>query len=184
MERARAHESLYPRAMQNWSTFYEMIGGAAATLLGLLFVAVSVNAEKILGAAHAHSRLLAEQAFQNYLAVLTVTLVAFFPDITTRTFGYTVIGTTASWTIWVMVRAFRSFNSAAKGASRYDMIRRYFISMAGFIMLLYAGWEMSFAKQDDHAIVAFALLLLLISATVVSWDLLVSIAGEKFGGKG
>src|SRR5580698_8974585 len=110
--------------MQAWSTFYEMIGGAAATLLGLLFVAVSVNAEKILGAVHAHSRLLAEQAFQNYLAVLTVSLIAFYPGIQTRTYGYVVIGTTASWSIWVLVRAFRSFSSATEtGASRIRMVR-------------------------------------------------------------
>src|ERR1700761_6666439 len=123
--------------MQNWSTFYEMIGGAAATLIGLLFVAVSVNAEKILGTAHAHSRLLAKQAFQNYLAVLTITLIAFYPGITTITFGYVVIGTTASWSIWVVVRAFRSVASAAAhDSSRIRMIRRYLLSILGFLMLL------------------------------------------------
>ena len=36
--------------MQAWSSYYATIGGAAATLLGLLFVAVSVNASAALGA--------------------------------------------------------------------------------------------------------------------------------------
>jgi hypothetical protein len=170
--------------MQNWSTFYEMIGGAAATLLGLLFVAVSVNIEKILGAAHAHSHMLAEQAFQNYLAVLTISLIAFYPGISTTSFGYVVIGTTATWSIWVVVRAFRSVSSAAaKGSSRIRMARRYILPFTGFVMLLYAGWEMAFLKRDDHSNVAMALLLLLISATVVSWDLLISMAGKEFSAK-
>lgn len=170
--------------MQNWSTFYEMIGGAAATLLGLLFVAVSVNAEKILGLAHTHSRLLAEQAFQNYLAVLTITLIAFYPGITTRSFGYVVLGTTVSWSIWVVVRAFRSLSSAAaKDASYIERLRRYILSFVGFVMLLYAGLDMSFAKHDDHSNVAMALLMLLISATVVSWELLIRMAGKESGGK-
>ncbi len=41
--------------MQSWQQFYEMIGGAGATLLGLLFVSVSLNAEQILGPTHKHS---------------------------------------------------------------------------------------------------------------------------------
>ncbi len=167
--------------MQAWSTFYEMIGGAAATLLGLLFVAVSVNSEKILGVAHAHSRLLAEQAFQNYFAVLTISLIAFMPGISPTSFGYTVIGMTTAWAIWVVVRAFKSIASAARGMLRITMFRRYLLSFAGFATLLYAGWDMAVRKADDHTNIAVGLLLLLISATLVSWELLVSMAGVKFG---
>jgi hypothetical protein len=49
--------------MQIWSGFYTVIAGAAATLLGLLFVAVSINATAILNEADGNSRRLAEQAF-------------------------------------------------------------------------------------------------------------------------
>jgi hypothetical protein len=170
--------------MQGWSTFYEMVGGAGATLLGLLFVAVSVNIEKILGDAHAHSRLLAEQAFQNYFAVLTISLIAFLPGISQTSFGYVVIGMTTAWAIWVVLRVFKSISVAVKGASRIKMFRRYLLSLAGFATLLYGGWNMAFAKTDDHANVAIGLLLLLISATIVSWELLVAMAGEKFGIRG
>jgi hypothetical protein len=61
------------------------------------------------------------------------------------------------------------------------MFRRYLLSLAGFATLLYGGLNMSFAKADDHANVAIGLLLLLISATIVSWELLVAMAGAKFG---
>jgi hypothetical protein len=167
--------------MQNWSTFYEMIGGAAATLLGLLFVAVSVNIEKIIGDAHMHSRLLAEQAFQNYFAVLTISLIAFLPGISQRSYGYVVIAMTAAWAVWVVLRVLKSVSAVVEGTSRIRMFRRYLLSLAGFATLLYGGWNMSFAKADDHANVAIGLLLLLISATIVSWELLVAMAGAKFG---
>jgi hypothetical protein len=165
--------------MQNWFTFYEMIGGAAATLIGLLFVAVSVNAEKILGEAHTHSRLLAEQAFQNYLAVLIVTLFAFLPHMSLNSFGSIVIGATAAWGVWVLVRVFKSLSASAQGTSRVRMFRRYLLTLVGFAMLVYGGWNMAFRKADDHTNVAIGLLMLLISATIVSWELLVSITGEK-----
>lgn len=167
--------------MQNWTTFYEMIGGAAATLLGLLFVSVSVNLEKILGDAHAHSRLLAEQAFQNYFAVLTISLIAFMPGISQMNFGYVVIGMTTAWAIWVVLRVLKSVSAAVEGPSRVRMFRRYLLSLAGFAILIYGGWTLSFGKSDDRSIVAAGLLLLLISATIVSWELLVAMAAEKFG---
>jgi hypothetical protein len=169
--------------MQGWSNFYELIGGAAATLIGLLFVAVSVNADKILGEAHAHSRLLAEQAFQNYLAVLIITLIAFFPGISLRSFGYSVIGATLVWSAWIVTRIYLTASTAAASVSRLRTLRLYFGSFMGFVTLLYAGWQISFGKIDDHDDVAAGLLLLLISATLVSWELLISIASDKRGVK-
>lgn len=167
--------------MPGWSTFFELVGGAAATLLGLLFVAVSVNTDKILGDAHAHSRLLAEQAFQNYFAVLTIALIAFLPTITPATFGYIVMGMTVSWGMWVVIRVFKTVAASIKGTSRIRMFQRYLLSFAGFAMLLYGGWDVGFNHADDRNNVAIGLLMLLISATIVSWELLVSLSGKKFG---
>ena len=56
--------------MQAWSQFYAAIAAASAALLGLLYVAVSINAAAALGPDQPVSQRLAEQAFQNYLAVL------------------------------------------------------------------------------------------------------------------
>lgn len=90
--------------MQSWSQFYATIGAAAAALLGLLFVAVSINAPAALGRDQVASRRLTEQAFQNYLAVMMVALLALFPDISTRTFGIVSVTATASWSLWVVIR--------------------------------------------------------------------------------
>ena len=46
--------------MQAWTAFYTVIGGASAALLGLLFIAVSVNAVAAMGPGQEHSRRLAE----------------------------------------------------------------------------------------------------------------------------
>src|SRR5271168_5478418 len=94
--------------MQAWFNFYGVIGATAATLMGLLFVALSMNAVAALGRGPQGSRRLAEQAFENYLAVLMVSLLALFPDMTPTTFGRTVLLVIASWTVWVGVRLYQA----------------------------------------------------------------------------
>jgi hypothetical protein len=36
----------FPELIKEWETFYLMVGTAAATLIGLLFVAVSIHAKR------------------------------------------------------------------------------------------------------------------------------------------
>ena len=90
--------------MQAWAEFYTATAAASAALLGLLFVVVSINAPAALGPEQAVSRRLTEQAFQNYLAVLMVSLLALFADIRTPVFGGVTLASTAMWSIWVFIR--------------------------------------------------------------------------------
>jgi hypothetical protein len=163
--------------MSAWQSFFEMTGGAAGTLLGLLFVSASVNAKAILSDAHRHSRRLAEQAFQNYLVILMVSLGAVVPRPSIWGFGYFILGTTVLWAIWVVVRVVSTLRDERAGGSRYQMVRRYIASTIGFGMLVYSGLAISFAHEDLLEYTAIGVLLLLISATVVSWELLLAIAG-------
>jgi hypothetical protein len=166
--------------MQPWINFYDMIGGAAATLMGLLFVSVSVNALTIMGAGHKHSKRLAEQAFQNYLAVLVISLIALIAGISAPSYGYSILGATASWSFWVLLRVYLSLSEPGVHESRIWLFRRYLASLAGFGLLVYSGIQMVRGKGYYAQDVAIALLVLLISATVQSWRLLISIAEEKY----
>src|SRR5580698_10174066 len=80
-------ESCGRDTMNAWHEFYDVVAGVAATLLGLLFVSVSLNAEAILGSGNKHSKRLAEQAFQNYLGVLVIALLVLIPGISEKDFG-------------------------------------------------------------------------------------------------
>ncbi len=165
--------------MQGWNSYYEMAGGASATLLGLLFVSVSVRAEKIFASGNEHSKRLAEQAFQNYLAVLIISLVALLPDLTVPTFGYVLIGTTAIWSFWVVARAVFALSTPSGHEPRLRMFRRYITSLIGFAMLVYSGVQIMLGRGVPGDSVAIALLLLVVAATAVSWQLLIAVAKEK-----
>lgn len=164
--------------MQGWRDFYEIVAGASATLLGLLFVSVSINAAAILGEQHGYSRRLAEQAFQNYLCVLVVSLMVFYPGINSVIFGNVVFWTAGIWGSWSAVRAFQTFRNPPPNQSLLRRLRRYSPSLLGFALLIYSCVLM-IVRRDGSGFAAAGVLLLLLSATIVSWDLLIQIGEQR-----
>lgn len=165
--------------MQTWFQFYAVIGGAAAALLGLLFVAVSINAAAALSEGHERSRRLAEQAYQNYLTVMLVSLIALFPGMNTATFGLVIVSLSGVRTIWVLVRLYFSLAAPTDDDSRLYALRRHLSSLVGFTMLMVTAFRMAMKYGDDQNLFASANIILLFSATEVSWELLTRIAKAR-----
>jgi hypothetical protein len=165
--------------MQGWVEFYSTIGGFAATLLGLLFVAVSLNAPVILSEAHVHSKRLAEQALQNYLAVMTVSLLAIFPTMSVQSFGFVTLSVMAVRGVWVLVRLYLTVRERHSQSSYLQTLRRQFASFVGFGLLIFSAVKMAFNSGDTRDTLAAALIVLLFSATTVAWELLLTIAKIK-----
>jgi hypothetical protein len=167
--------------MQGWFDFYAVIGAAAATLTGLLFVATSMNAVAALSRGPEGSRRLVEQAFENYLAVLMVSLLALFPDMTPTTFGRTTLMVIASWTVWVVVRLYQAAAEPSIHETRLVAIRRQIATLIGFGMLIYSAVRMGLDGSDTRDTLAAANIVLLFSATEKAWGLLNRIAKVKPG---
>jgi hypothetical protein len=158
--------------MQPWTQFYATIATAAAALLGLLFVVVSINVSVALGPEGAVSRRLTEQAFQNYLAVMMVAFLALFPGISTTTFGMVTLITTAGWSAWVVVRLYQTLAFHIRQRSWIYSLRRHVASLIGFGILLASAFRMALNWGDAYNLLAASTLVLLFSATAVSWELL------------
>lgn len=165
--------------MESWAAFYEATAAAAATLLGLLFVAVSVHVRAILNAEYANLRRLAEQAFQNYLAVLVLSLLALIPRIATQQFGFSVLWGIGVWSVWGIVRVLRALRTTHEQVSRRATLLRYAASLAGFAILSYAGVDMALGRSGYQPWIASGAILLLITATAVCWQLLIRLADVK-----
>jgi hypothetical protein len=167
----------YRRRMQPWFQFYTALAAGAATLLGLLFVSVSMNAAMILGPSQDHARRLAEQAFQNYLTVLLVSLLALYPSTKISEFGPTTLGVTAISAILALVRFYLALTRPSE--SRLYAVRRHFTALLGFGLLITAAAGMTLDTGDHRSLLTTALVILLFSATTVSWELLFRIAKVK-----
>jgi len=164
--------------MQAWGLVYSVTGASAATLLGLLFVAVSIHSGAS-GSMHQNSRLLAEQAFQNYLVVMLVSLLALFPSLTLVELGYSTLGLTAARAAWAAVRMYRAAMQPYGGSSRLQSLRRQVASLIGFGLLIQGAVRMARDWGDPRTTFAIAVVVLLFSATTVAWELLLRISAEK-----
>jgi hypothetical protein len=165
---------------QAWHDYFGMLGAAAATLLGLLFVSVSINAEAILGSAHKHSMHLAEQAFHNYIATVVLSLVVFYPGISNASLGLTILSLSGLYSLRLLIRFYHAMRAPGAADSRIDAVRRYGATLAGFVTLAVGGAQMMRDNQLQP-IIAMGGLVLIVSATAISWQLLVRVAQTRYG---
>jgi hypothetical protein len=160
----------------SWAGFFSVIGSASAALLGLLFVSISINAPATLGKGQDHSRRLAEQAFQNYLAVLMVSLLALIPDMSLTTFSKVTLLITGIWVVWVFIRLYQGMMGEGSIRFRIRSLRRHVTSLIGYAMLVITALRMALTGEDERDWFAVAVIILLFSATRVCWQFLVRIA--------
>ncbi len=163
--------------MQDWAQLYAVVGAAAATLLGLLFVAVSINASKVLGSADALSRGLAEQAFRSYITTIYVSLLALFPAIPLPDFARAALAGSASSAVIAIVSLRLLGFVRTPGETRWrSLISRVLASSVGYGLLIVAEARMAFLGQNERTSLAAGVLVLLLSATLTSWELLMRLA--------
>jgi len=166
--------------IQAWRDYFGILGPAAATLLGLLFVSVSLNADIILDSTQKHSMRLAEQAFHNYITALSVCLAIFFPGVPNYDRGLVILILSGIYTVWLLIRFFHAVTTPLAIETRLRALRRYSITLLGFIALMIGGYQMLF-DEKNHILIAVGSLILLISAIAISWELLIKIAEAKYG---
>jgi hypothetical protein len=166
-----------------WAGFYTVIGTAAAALMGLLFVVISVNAPETLGPGRDMSRRLAEQAFQNYLVVLMTSLLALMPAISRTTFGAVTLMVIAAWIFWVFIRLYQVLVEPGSVATRISNLRRHLPTLIGFGLVTFAAGTMALTPQDERYMFAGGSITLLFAATAVSWQFLSAVALAEAKGK-
>jgi hypothetical protein len=70
----------FSQTVEHWQAFYMMAGTAAATLLGLLFVAISINLDLIIRDENVSLGALASETINNFVYVLFVAITFLIPN--------------------------------------------------------------------------------------------------------
>ena len=156
----------------SWSNFYPAIGGAAAALTGLLFIAVSLRPREIRGSSHMLGR--ARSAFYSFAGITLVALLA-LAGTASQWIGVAQLGVAAG-VIVISV----PFTVAARRARVWNY-RRAAVYHAGLLFVAAGGLlrAVGGSVRDHSAVLGTGTVLLLVVALSNSWQLVLSHNSES-----
>ena len=166
----------YGDTLQSWHDFYVTAGAAAATLVGLLFVGLSLHIRVVVS--HRDVRSLARATLTGFFAVTLVALVVLAPATdpkTTATWLIAVGVISLGLTVRPTLEGFRMRRPRA--LALWVLISRFGLSALCYVGIAAIG--VLFGRQDYESGLSSLLIvvvMLLVIAVRNTWDLLVTVA--------
>jgi hypothetical protein len=165
----------FSRAVAGWHDFYIMIGTAAATLVGLLFVSLSLNADVITDEANVGLRVLAAQTFANFLFVLLFAVVLLIPEQGPRGLGLP-LGCIGAYGLYLTVRRLLvARRTQTPGWGRGSVARHVGGSALCYLALLVVAVSVLLGRTAAMYWLVPVILLLIVEASLNAWGLLVQL---------
>ena len=180
-------DNAFSQSLAEWTAFYALMGGAAATLLGLLFVAVSVRLNIFHQRQVADVRDFAAFTFGTFLVAIAVAGLALAPHAHrfTLSLSLLLVSIAAFFAIAVIARLWIRLNAPATGSRPGYTAGEwqgwaYFLGMSGPYIGLIAVAVLLW-RSDPAALGWLAVVegWLLITGTVAAWVMLSHAGGAS-----
>lgn len=165
----------FAQRVQEWQLFYATIAGSSATLVGLLFVALSVNPEAASRAKDQDLRTLARQTFTTFLYIIGIALTFLVPRQVPLGVGLPLAFISIVGLRYTLADVLAARRNVSLAAQRGHPSRRGLLRIAALLMLI--AIAAAVLAWSDAAILGWMvapMLILLISASLNTWDLLVA----------
>jgi hypothetical protein len=160
-------------ALKEWHDFYVLMGTAGATLLGLLFVAVSLGAGYLTEERQAGTRTFMSPVVVHFTSVFFLSAIALFPSHQAKFFA-TLIGATAL--IGGVISTYITIQVVRSDLTNYmeDYLAYGLLPGLSYLALLAAAVSIYLERDFGLNALAGALLLLAIVNIRNAWDLLLA----------
>ncbi len=158
--------------VHEWQLFYATIMGSSATLLGLLFFAVSLNKSIISHKENLHLKKFSRQTFGLFVSVISISLTLLIPGLNPMGMGIplTCIGTAG------LIAAVRESVSHVRSGHWRGALRHYGWPCVAFGAIITASLHVIFFLDSQSLYLVMAgMIMLLISATRSTWFLLMEL---------
>ena len=171
----------FAKALQEWHDFYVLVGTAGATLVALLFVAVSLGAGFLTEQRASATRAFFSPVVIHFAAVFAISAVSLMPS-HTKTFFAGMVGACALF--GAAVSAFATVQLLRNRWTDYlqDHLAYGLLPLAGYIALLAAAWLIYRQNEMALDILAISLLILLVINIRNAWDLTLSMVRRHSSG--
>ncbi len=126
----------FAQAVQVWHDFYLMIGTAAATLVGLLFVSLSLNADALSRQVNADLRILASQTFTSFINVILFAVLFLIPSQVPLALGLPLLGIGGFGFHNTLSQFLKARKAPPRSWRRGSLARRFVIPIICFTILM------------------------------------------------
>jgi hypothetical protein len=172
----------YTTAVSGWHDFYILAGTAAATLVGLLFVGLSLHLRIVIASSEVRS--LARVTLANFGAVLFVALFMVIPE-TQSAAASQLIG---SGLVSLIVTAPSLISRLSPGrklrlqrSTRLRLLLRFGLSSVSYLGIIVAGVLLFSSLDSAFSWLVIAIVVLLVVSLRNTWDLLVTVGDVTLG---
>ena len=169
----------FSEAVQSWHDFYLMLGAAAATLAGLLFVGLSLHIRVVVS--HPDVRALARVTLTDFIVIVLIALAVLAPENDSIGLFYWMVSLGVTSLVLIARPALSGIGRSGRRAiDLRTLVVRF--GLSAFAFVAGAGTGVLFATGDYRdgliGLVPVAVLLLIV-AVRNTWDLLVTIADRS-----
>ena len=171
----------YQVLAQRWHDFYVVAGTAAATLVGLLFVGLSLHLRAVLSRSEVRS--LARVTLANFGLILFVSLFMVIPQGSSAT-SPDLIGSGVLSLVVIGPSLIAAGRSRTRTLRPYQLVLRFGSSALGYVAVIVAGALLGRGSEAAafNWLVVVIIVLLFVSLRN-SWDLLVSVGAATLDGQ-
>jgi hypothetical protein len=167
----------YQTTIQSWHDFYSITGEGAASLIGLLFVGLSLHLRMVLS--HPDVRALARVTLSNFIFTLVLALFITIPDNNSADTGWELIGLGLISFVFIAPSLTAGVRSPERAMSLPRLLLRFGVSALAFLGLAASGVVLVAGNyQAGLGALEGVTVLVLVVSLRNTWDLLVSVAAE------
>jgi len=167
---------IFGTAMEDWGNFYMLIGSTAGTLIGLIFVVVTLGIEHRQAGDSVRTRLFVTPILVNFTNLLLISLVMVGPiSSPLRALALALIGCAGLAYATNLAFTSRSKNDTEERELIWDVL----LPIAGYMLVTIAAASWALGASFANAAGAVAVVVLLITAIRNSWMTTLAIAGWK-----
>jgi hypothetical protein len=162
----------FAQAVEGWHDFYLMIGTAAATLVGLLFVSLSLNVDAITRKENADLRVLAAQTFTSFLNAVMLAVLFLIPHQEPLGLGLPLLGISGYGLYETVGRFLKTRRARLHTWGSGGVARRFVAPTLCFVALTIIAVSVLLGQTGGLYWLVPAMILLIVAASRNAWDLL------------
>ena len=173
------HFGTFAEYVDSWHEFFLLAGTAAVTLVGLLFVALSLHLDQLVEDSHAHLLGLARVTLGTYTMIMTLSLMMLAPAFSPRITGVMLIAVAVVSAAFTLRTVVRNEHHEEGGFTRKNLRRRLRLPIVGYAMTAVSGLGVLLGVPELMNWMLGVICMLLGNAVGTSWELLIHVARHK-----